>query len=128
MASRRPPARLPRRVQMRGKALRIGQRLERGAEAQLTVVEGVLQGGQEEPAEEARQHADRQEEARSARDPARPVRREAAAGDDAMEMRMMDQRLSPRVQDGEEADRGAQVRRIGGDGRSVSAVARKRIP
>jgi len=65
---------VPRRLQVHGKALRIGQRLERPADAQVAVIEGVLQGGQEETAKEARPHADWQKEARSARDPPRPVR------------------------------------------------------
>src|SRR5262249_37165716 len=34
---------------------------------------------------------------------------------DAMDMRMADERLSPRVQDAEESDPGAEVRRIGSD-------------
>jgi len=54
-----------------GKGLRIGQRLERAAEAQVAVIEGVMQGGQEETAKEAREHADWQKGARSAGDPDR---------------------------------------------------------
>lgn len=75
-----------RRQQMRGKAVRIGQRLERGAEAQLAVIEGVVHGGQGQAAEQAGQHANRQEEPLATGDPPGAIRREAAAGDDAMEM------------------------------------------
>ena len=71
---------------------------------------------QEETTEEAREHAHRQEEAGPTRDPARAIGREAAARDDTMEMRMMHQGLSPRVQHGEEADLRAEMLRIGGDG------------
>ena len=55
---------------------------------------------EEETAEQARQHVHRQEEAGLAGDPARPVRQQAAARDDAMDMRMMGQRRAPRVQYG----------------------------
>ena len=71
---------------------------------------------QEQTAEQAREHAHGQEEAWPAGDPARAVGDEAAAGDDAMQMRMMEQVLAPGVQHGEEADLGAQMLRIGGDG------------
>ena len=44
------------------------------------------------------------------------VGREAAARHDAMDMRMLLERLPPGVQDGEHADLGAQMLGIGGDG------------
>jgi len=44
---------------------------------------------EEEAAEQARQHAHRQEEAGLAGDPARAVRRQAAAGNDDVDMGMM---------------------------------------
>ena len=71
---------------------------------------------EEEPAEETRQHAHGQEEAGLAGDPARPVRRQAAAGHDDVDMRMMGQRRAPGVQHGGEADARAQMLRVGGDG------------
>ena len=70
---------------------------------------------QEQAAEQAREHAHRQEEARPAGDPARAVGREAAARHDAMDMRMMVQGLAPGVQHGDEADLGAEMLGIGGD-------------
>ena len=100
---------------MRGKAHRRGQGLKRAGEVELPRVEGLLQGGEEPPAEEPRSHADRQEEARTTGDPPRAVRREAATGDDAMEMRVMHQGLSPGVQHGEKPDRGAEMPRVRGD-------------
>ena len=75
-----------------------------------------LQVFEEQAAEQAGQHAHRQEESRTAGDPALTVRADAAARYDAMQMGMEKQVLSPTVQDGEEADLGAQVLRIGGDG------------
>ena len=78
-----------------------------------------MQGGEpfeEEPAEQARQHAHGQEEAALAGDPARPVRRQAAAGNDDVDVRMVGQRRAPGVQHGGEADARAQMLRVGGDG------------
>ena len=72
---------------------------------------------EEQPAEQAREHAHGQEEAWLAGDPARPVRRQAAAGNDDVDMGMMGQRRSPGVQHGGEADAGAEMFGIGGDGR-----------
>src|SRR6516225_120285 len=62
---------------------------EIGEEPQLAGREGVLQLPQEQPAEQPRQHTHRQEEARPASDPAGAVERGAAAGNDAMDVRMM---------------------------------------
>jgi hypothetical protein len=50
---------------------------------------------------------DGQEEVRLAGDPAPAVEGDAAAGDEAMDMGVMGQRLSPGVQEGVEANPGA---------------------
>ena len=83
---------------------------------QLALVKGLLQVFEEEAPEPAREHADGQEEARTAGDPMLAIRADAAAGHDTMQVRVEEQVLSPRVQNGEEADFCAQVLRIGGDG------------
>ena len=70
---------------------------------------------EEEPAEETRQHAHGQEEAGLAGDPARAVRRQAAAGNDDVDVRMVGERRAPGVQHGGEADARAQMLRVGGD-------------
>ena len=70
---------------------------------------------EKEAAEPARQHAHGQEEAGLAGDPARSVRRQAAAGNDDVDMGMMGQRRAPGVEDGGEADARAQMLRVGGD-------------
>jgi hypothetical protein len=57
-----------------------------------------------EAAEQAREDAHGQEEAGPTGDPARPVRRQTAAGNDDVDMRMMGQRRAPGVEDGGEAD------------------------
>jgi hypothetical protein len=110
------PLRPPCRRQMLGEALAIGQRVKRRRELQLPRIERVLETFQEETAEETGQDADRQEEARSAGDPASPIDRETAARDDAVQMWMMDESLSPGVQHCEEADLCAEMCGVGGDG------------
>ncbi len=85
----------------------------------------LVQGGdafEKQATKEARQHAHRQEEAELAGDPARPVRGQAAAGNDDVDMRMMGQRRAPGVEHSGEADARAQMLRVGGDGVSVSAA------
>jgi hypothetical protein len=71
---------------------------------------------EKEAAEQARQHAHGQKEAGLAGDPARPVRRQAAAGNDDVDMRMMGERRAPGVEHGGEADARAQMLGIDGDG------------
>ncbi len=70
---------------------------------------------EKEPAEETRQHPHGQEEAGLAGDPARIVRRQAAAGNDDVDVRMVGQRRAPGVQYGGQADARAEMLRLGGD-------------
>ena len=58
-------------------------------EGQLFGGEGLLKRGQEQPAEETREHAHGQKEGRPAGDPTAAVTGETATGDDAMQMGMM---------------------------------------
>ena len=91
---------------------------ERGKVAEEGEAAGRMQGREaveEEAAEETRQHPHGQEEAGLAGDPARPVRRQAAAGRDDVDVRMVGQRRAPGVQHGGEADARAQMLRVGGD-------------
>ena len=91
---------------------------ERGEVAEESEASGRMQGCEaveEEAAEETRQHAHRQEEAGLAGDPARTVRRQAAAGNDDVDVRMMGERRAPGVEHGGEADARAQMLRVGGD-------------
>ncbi len=106
------------------------QRRERGVEGALLAegrevteedeAAGRMQAAspvEEEPAEKTRQHPHGQEEAGLAGDPARTVRRQAAAGNDDVDVGMVGQRRAPGVQHGGEADARAQMLRVGGDGR-----------
>jgi hypothetical protein len=71
---------------------------------------------QDQPAEQAREHAYGQEKARPAGDPSRPVEREAATRHDAMDMWVMGERGTPGMQNGSEADPGPEMLGVGGDG------------
>ena len=57
------------------------------------------------------EHVHGEEEAGGTGDPARPVRRQAAAGNDAVDVRMVIEVLAPSVEDREEPDLGAEMAR-----------------
>ena len=67
-------------------------------ELQVAGLVGRDQLLQEQPAEQAREHAHRQEEAGPARDPALAVERDAAARHDHVDVRVMGQRRAPGVE------------------------------
>ena len=62
-----------------------------------------------------RQHPHGQEETGATGDPARTVRRQAAAGNDDVDVRMVGERRAPGVQYGGQADARAEMLRVGGD-------------
>ena len=84
-------------------------------EGELSPVEGGAEQREELAPEHAAEDADRQEEPRSAGDPARAVGREPAARHDAMDVGVVLQVLAPGVEDGQEADLGPEVLGVGGD-------------
>jgi hypothetical protein len=55
------------------------------------------------------------------------VWRQTATGDDAMQVRMMQQGLAPSVKDGEEAELGAEMYGVGSDGQQGFGGVRKRM-
>ena len=79
---------------------------------QLPGIEGLLQVFQEQATKETGKHPDGQEEPRPAGDPPGAVRREAAAGDDAVQMGVQSQRLPPGMEHGEET-MGGDLERLG---------------
>ena len=87
-----------------------------GEEVQLAGGERFLQIVEEQSPEQARQDSDGQEEAEPATDPSAAVRRDPTAGDKTMQVGMVRQVLSPGVQHAQEADFGAEMDGIGGDG------------
>ena len=88
---------------------------ERAREAQVSARVRHLETFEEQPPEQAREHMDGQEEARPAAEPA-SIGRERAAGDEAMDVRMMGERLAPGMKNGEEADLAARMPPIGRNG------------
>ena len=85
--------------------------LEPPVKLELAGLIGLVQQGEKLASVEPAQHPDREEEPWAAGHPARPVQSHAAGRHDAVHMGMMEERLSPRVEDGEEADAGSQVPR-----------------
>ena len=71
---------------------------------------------QEQAPEQPREHADGEEEAGPAGYPSLPVQRDSATRHDHMDVWVMRERRAPAVQHGGEADAGAEVLRVGGDG------------
>ena len=80
------PVRLPGRAEMVRPRGALGEARQLAGELEPAGVKRLLEGREEEPPKEARQHPDRQEEARAAGHPAGPVGRQAAAWHDAMQM------------------------------------------
>ena len=93
----------------------MAQALDLAEERQPARGVGVGEAGQEEPAEQAREHPHRQQEAGSAGHPACPVERYPTARHDHMNMRMVGRRRAPGVEHGGGADASAEVLGIGGD-------------
>ena len=85
-------------------------------ELQLATAMRRLERFEEAAAEQSRQHPHRQEEAGPAGDPACAVRRQAAAGNDAVHVGMVRERRSPGVQDQGHADVRPQMFRVGREG------------
>ena len=84
-------------------------------ELQLAGVESLIEIFQKLPPEQQRQHAHREEKPGAAGDPAVAIGRQSAAGDNAMEVGMMQQILSPSVEYGEETNFRTQMFGIGGN-------------
>jgi len=92
------------RAQECGKALRLGQMAEFAGETQPTPTKGPFQPCDEFAAEHAAEHLHWQEEAITRSNPVRAIRRQTSGRNRAMDMRMVQQVLPPRVQDAEEPD------------------------
>src|SRR5215469_10285200 len=85
-------------------------------EVELAMIEGGLKSVEEEAAEQTGEDADGKEEAGAAGYPAGAVVAEAAARDGAVDVRVMAEVLTPGVEDGEEAEVGAEVFGVASDG------------
>jgi hypothetical protein len=71
---------------------------------------------EKQPPEQTGEDPDRQEEAGSAGDPTSTIRGQAAAGDETVNVRMMQQVLTPTVQHCDKTDLGAKMTWIRGNG------------
>jgi hypothetical protein len=103
------------RRQIGRERLRIGESGVIAEEPQMAGLVDRKQLLQEQPSEQAREHADRQEEAGPARYPALAVKRDAAARHDHVDVRMMGQRRTPGMENRGDADASAEVLGLGGD-------------
>jgi len=96
--------------------LRIGESGMIAEERQVASLVGGDQLLQKQPAKQAREHAHWQEKAGPARYPTLAVERDASARHDHMDVRVMGHGRAPAVQHGGDADAGAEVFWVGGDG------------
>ncbi len=106
------PVGLAHSRELRGERRGIGQWCEIAEEAELTGGERLRQLLEKQTAKDQRKRFDRQEEPGTSGNPARSIGRDATAGNDAMEMWVMSQRLTPRMQNGETADLRAKPARV----------------
>lgn len=98
-----------------GKSRGIGELGVLAKELQLPSGMGGGEIFEEAPTEEAGEHPYRQEEPRPAVDPPIPIHGDAAARNDAMNVRMVSELRSPGVQHERCADAGTQMSWVGGD-------------
>ena len=101
---------------MRSKGLAVMQVLDFAKEREPARRMGVGEPRQEEPPEQAGQHAHRQQEAGSAVHPMRTIERYSTARHDHMQVWMVGHCRAPAVEHGGGANAGAEMLWIGGDG------------
>jgi hypothetical protein len=98
-----------------GKGAWLRKMQQAAAEMEFATMECVAQSGDELAAEDAAEHADGKEEGTPGGDPSCVVQSEAAAGNDAVDMRMKLQALIPAMQHAEETDLGTKMPRVASD-------------
>jgi hypothetical protein len=99
-----------------GKRLRLVETDKIGKELQLTGIECCRQTPEEQVLEQAREHANRKKESGPAGDPTLAVRRDASTRNNAVNVRMVMEVLTPCVQDSGHAYVGTKMPAIGGNG------------
>jgi len=105
-----PPKMSMKRMQKGMEHFFIGERPESTRQAKLACLESTLKTVDKFAAKQAAEHAAREEEAAVTRiDPSRVIKGQTARGDDAMNMRVKEQVLSPGVKHTEKADFRTQV-------------------
>lgn len=103
------------RAKKRGECLWMYKRFVAAAEVQSFAPKRSLQLRDKLASEDAPEHFDRQEECVAWSHPLLTVERKTSGRNHAMQVWMQEQVLSPRMEDGEEADAGAEVLGIGGN-------------
>jgi hypothetical protein len=88
---------------------------ELAMEVESVLLVGRMSQGQPFAAENAAQHPNGKEEATATRNPAGTVERESTGRDQTVHMRMVQEGLSPGVQDGQKADARSEMVGIGRD-------------
>ena len=103
-------------VEKSSKLIRITEVLQASTEDELVLLKGDFQALPELAAEYTTEYADRKKKVRPACPfPGGPVQGQTAGGNYAMNMRMMEQVLSPGVKNTEKADVCSKMLRVGGD-------------
>ena len=118
------PVGLAEGLEVTGEGGGVVERGEGVAELEPAGAEGLLEQLKKEPAEQAGEDADGEEEAGAAADPAVAVGSNPPTGNDAVQVGVQLQGLPPGMQDGEEADLGAEV--LGGLRRECAGCGRRR--
>ena len=95
--------------------LAVGVPAQHAEETELSATKSLLQSSDELAAKDTTQNAHREEEVGAPLDPLLAVGRKPAGGHHAVQVGMMHQVLSPRVQDGEKTDLGAEMLGLGGN-------------
>ncbi len=103
-------------VEKSSKLIRITEVLQASTEDELALLKGDFQAFPELAAEYTTEYADRKEKVRPACPfPRGPVQCQTAGGNDTMDMRMMEQVLSPGVKNTKKPDVCSKMLRVGGD-------------
>src|SRR5882724_1277974 len=101
------PIGVPKRIHILPESLGIEQVSQDSRQLEFALAEQLFQSLEKTVAEESRQDFDWQEEPRKASYPAIMIGTDAAAGDDIVDMGMVQQVLPPGMQNAEKADLGA---------------------
>ena len=113
------PFPVPERSQQRPEGVGFGQWRQVAVEGQPLLFKRFLKSFEKQAAEQTRQDADAEKESLAPVDPTGAIRPQTAAGDDGVNVGMVSECLAPGMQNGEEADFGAEV--FGVPGNSCSA-------
>jgi hypothetical protein len=103
------PIDAPKRIEKFDECLFVRQLFERRVRLELALLECLIEIMKEQPAKQPRQHSYWKKEVGAASDPPAAAGGQAATGNYAMQVRVMEKILTPGVQHRQEADLGAEV-------------------